>query len=282
MKGARRRGREALLVGDGDDGEVVLAMKVAKEIDDLLTGPMIEVASRLVAKKELGGMEKRASNGDALTLPAGELGREIGGAIGEADAIEKMLGARADDIRTGVTDEERGREDVVEDVEVREEMKRLEDEADAKATKGCEIAIGHLPKIMTEDGDLALVVTIEAADDREERALARATRTKNGDELALLDRNIEAIERLPRRLADAEDLGQGLGANDHVTHGRPLSDDESPARPGQRPVAMKTIGNSRRGLGRSPIVSEPHVYSAVTSTWSRSAAASAAAMLTAE
>ena len=72
------------IVGDHDDGLAVLAVEVLQQAQDLLGGLAVEVAGGLVADQQGRVGDDGAGDGDALLLAAGELGRFVLLAVGEA------------------------------------------------------------------------------------------------------------------------------------------------------------------------------------------------------
>ena len=75
------------IVCDHEDG-VAGFVELAKNIDDGFFVGFIEIARGLVGEDELGLIDERASDGDALLFTAGEIGGEMREAVGEADALE--------------------------------------------------------------------------------------------------------------------------------------------------------------------------------------------------
>ena len=64
------------------------AVDALEQREHLLLAGGVEVAGRLVEQEHAGLDDERASDRDALLLAARELGREVTGAIGEADLAE--------------------------------------------------------------------------------------------------------------------------------------------------------------------------------------------------
>ena len=56
-------------------GDALLAIELADDLHDLVRGPRVEIAGRLVGQQQLGGVDQRARDRDALLLAAGELAR---------------------------------------------------------------------------------------------------------------------------------------------------------------------------------------------------------------
>ncbi len=97
-----------------------------------------------------------------------------------------------------------GKADIIDRAGPREEIEALEDEAEARAADA-----GEFRLLEPRDVDAVEEVppagrTIEAAQDRHQRRLARSRRAHDGDEFAALDRQADALERLHLRVADDE------------------------------------------------------------------------------
>ena len=79
-------------MGDHNDGTTV-AVKVLEQGQDLVAGPAIQRAGRLVGQDESRIIHHRARNDDALLLASGELIRPVMAAVGEADPVERPFGS---------------------------------------------------------------------------------------------------------------------------------------------------------------------------------------------
>ena len=94
------------------------------------------------------------------------------------------------------------------DVEQRDQVERLEDEAGPVATQARRIVVGQLADDLALEDDLAGRRPVEAAEDLEQGRLARARRAHQGDELAGLDRERDATQCLDDRRTERVGLGQ--------------------------------------------------------------------------
>src|SRR5262249_12012982 len=75
-----------------DDGTTV-AVKVLEQGQNLVAGPAIQRAGRLVGQDESRIIPHRARNDGALLLASRELIRPVMGAVGEADPVERPFGS---------------------------------------------------------------------------------------------------------------------------------------------------------------------------------------------
>src|SRR4051794_31504243 len=94
--GVARRDR---IVGDHHDRLAELAHGAAHEVEDLRTGPAVEVARRLVGEDDRRLAGERTSHGDALLLTTAELARAVTQPVAQThgvdDAIDPLLVALA-------------------------------------------------------------------------------------------------------------------------------------------------------------------------------------------
>ena len=101
---------------------------------DVGAGVAVEVAGRLVGEDQRGFGDERPGDGDALLLAARQLGRLVVEPVAQAEPLEGRRGARrALAARDALV--EQGRGDVVERRRARQQVVRLEDEADGPAAE---------------------------------------------------------------------------------------------------------------------------------------------------
>jgi hypothetical protein len=87
----------------------------------------------------------------------------------------------------------------------------LEDEADHVAAKARRVPEpGHRDAV---DEDIAGIGAVESADELQERALARAGRACEGDELARLEIERDAFQRLDPAVVALRDASDGDGSS---------------------------------------------------------------------
>ena len=111
--------------------------------------------------------------------------------------------------RLGIEPGDRERQaDVLADVQERDEVERLEDEAGPVAAQARGLVVVEGADRLALEEDLAGRRPVEAAEELEERALAAARRTHQGDELAGRHGQGHAAQGLDGRLAEGIGLGQ--------------------------------------------------------------------------
>ena len=72
-----------------DDRHALLAIERDERLHDLVRGSRIEIAGRLVGKKQARRVDERAGDGDALLLAAGELARRVALAVAEPEKLQR-------------------------------------------------------------------------------------------------------------------------------------------------------------------------------------------------
>ena len=83
------------VVGYDDEGLLVLAVELQQEVEDLLGGIGVEVASGFVGPDYRRVTRERAGYGHPLLLAAGELVGTVVGPISQPDPFEHFQGATA-------------------------------------------------------------------------------------------------------------------------------------------------------------------------------------------
>ena len=175
-----------LVMGDEDGGQLQLMLELLEERAGLEAEPGIEVGQRFVQQQYLGACGHGAGQGHALLLPAGEL---------TGAPFEELLEGEA---RSGLPREvaaftlfhagdPQGVGDVVCDVHMREEGVVLEHHGDAAFPW---VAGGH---VLVADVKGAFGDRLEAGDGAQEGGLATARGAQEGEELAGMDFEVDAV-----------------------------------------------------------------------------------------
>jgi hypothetical protein len=204
-----------LVVGDQDRGDAELPLQ---PLDlDLHVEPqvLVERPEGLVEQQDARLHRERAGERDALLLAAREL---AGHAVGERLELHGGEHARdplADQVARGVPGAQ-AVGDVLVHRHVREQRVVLEHHADVAAARGQVIDGAAVHPDAARGGH------DEAADDPQQRGLATAARAQQGDQLARLDGQADAVHRGGRAEAvgdrlelDAVARSAGLGHGDH-------------------------------------------------------------------
>src|SRR6516165_10696375 len=117
-----------------DDGTTV-AVKVLEQGQDLVAGPAIQRAGRLVGQDESRIIHHRARNDDALLLASGELIRPMMAAVGEADPVECLFGSVSSFVATSARIN-KGQFDIFQRGGPWQKRRDLKDETDILAPDG--------------------------------------------------------------------------------------------------------------------------------------------------
>ena len=96
-------------------------------------------------------------------------------------------------------------------VQHREQVVELEDEADVLAAQLRQLVVVHPGDLLAGDRDRSARRLVEPGEDVHQRRLARARRAHDGRQLAALDLERDAAERVDRGLAFPVAAGQVVG-----------------------------------------------------------------------
>ena len=168
-------GRGDRVVGDHHDRLAELADGDPHERQHLAAAVRVEVAGRLVGEDDLRARaDERTSDGDALLLTAGQLGRAMAEAVLEPDGVDDVVEPVTVDLAPG----ERGREhDVLLRGQRGHQVERLEDEADPVAPQLGEPAVVERRDVGVADVHRARRERVEPGDAMQQRRLAGARRS---------------------------------------------------------------------------------------------------------
>ena len=177
---------------DHDDQAVV--RNLGEQVHDLHTGLGVERARGLVCQQDLGIVDERAGDGDALHLAAGKLARLFAHVLGKPHAAERLDGALPA-LSAGHAGKREGQLDVFQNGLVWDKVVGLEHEADAVVAICVPIAVFVLACGHAVDEQVSVVVMVKAADDVEHGGLARARRPQHRHELVVAEGHRHMIER---------------------------------------------------------------------------------------
>ena len=202
-------------MGDHDDGLAELVDRTAQQAEDLATGARVEVARRLVGEQHHRPCDERPGDGDALLLSARELRGPVVEAVAQAHAIDQRSELAAVDRTPG--DGERQRE-VLGGAQHRQQVERLEDEADLVAAQCGELALLQPGDLDAVDLDRAGGGPVEPGEEMHEGRLARARRAHDGRQPAALEIDGRAAQRVHDGVALAVASREAARPHDGVGH----------------------------------------------------------------
>src|SRR5438034_6261146 len=227
------------LVSDEDDRDA-LAVELLQEDEDLDAGPGVEVARRLVGQQYCGVVDERACDGDTLLLPPRELARMMVGAILEPDRGQPLARARAP--RSGRQPlVDMWELDVFEGARTGQEIVCLEDEPDLAVADPCELRPREAGDILAVQDVPAGRGRVETAEKVHEGGLPRAGGAHHRHELAALDLDRQATERMNRVWAEWIVLREPLG--DDQRHGSAPDAGRAPALARFLPATATTMAD---------------------------------------
>ena len=184
----------------------------AEHVHDVRAVAAVEVARRLVGEDQRRIVDERARDRDALLLAARELVGVLLRARVEPHELEHLAHSSGPAGARHLLIAQR-QLDVLVDVEVGDQVKALEDEAHVPAAELGELVHGAARQILVAEYVAAARRSIDEPDDVEHRRLAAAGGSHHRDELAALDREIDAVER--RRVRETRIALRHVRKSDH-------------------------------------------------------------------
>lgn len=193
-----------------DEGASRRGVELFDEVEDPGGGDRVEVGCWFVSENELRLAGHGTGDGHALPLPTGKLIGTLERLPGEADLVEPVLDALAALARREVLQQERIL-DVLVCGEDRDEVERLEDEAQRVATCRSETMQRDVRDIDAVDHDAPAVRLgvwfVKAADEIEQRRLAAAGGAGQSEEIAAADVERDTGEGTNVHAAEAVSAG---------------------------------------------------------------------------
>src|SRR5581483_5559677 len=246
----RRAGGEAGVVRRDDHRRAALGGEPGEQVDHVGARFRVEVPGRLVGEDYPRLDGERARDRDALLLAAGELRRQVVCPLGEADLAQEREGAQPQLLARNSRRGEAGL-DVLERRQRRDQVELLEDEAEGAQPQLGELVVAELGQVAAFEEHVAGGGTVERAEELQQRRLARPARPLQRDELARLDRQVDAVDGadLDRPLAeDLRDVAQLVEAHSTVlsaSAGRRRAARKAPAAPAISPPASASANPIR-------------------------------------
>src|SRR5437879_6219011 len=167
--------------------------------------------------------------------------------------------------------------DVLDRVQSREQVVRLEDEADVLVADRGELVIGQLVDVLAGEHVCPAVGNVEAAKDVHERRLSRAGRAHDGHEFRGPDVEVDPPQRVHRDvptdavgLGDAAELHDALDHRPTITPGPPPK--PPPPVPGRAVAVARAAGRTARSPSATPLITSVVVSFAMPNTTSVSTA----------
>ena len=194
----------ALRVGHHDDGGAFL-VEVGEQVHHLAAVLRVEVTRRLVGEDELGVGDDGAGDGHPLLLAAAELLREVLGAVLDGHALhdfrDTLLALGGGDVHVA-----QRQLDVLIHVQLVDEVEALEHEADVALAELGAVLLLEVAHLLPQQLVAAFRGVVQEAEDVEQGGFAAARRPHDGDKLAVVDFERNAVQREGFDVFRAEDL----------------------------------------------------------------------------
>ena len=181
-------------MGDEDRRDLRLLLNAADFLTHLDAQARVQVGERLVEQQHLRLLDQRAGDRDALLLSAGELARLAPEVFLDLNELGRALHLLADLLagialpRRGIPDVRQREGDIVRHGHVRIQRVILEDEPDVALLR-------HGGRhILLAEPDFALGDVLKARKHVERGRFAAATRPEQARQLAILKRQVEAVD----------------------------------------------------------------------------------------
>jgi hypothetical protein len=142
-----------------------------EQVDDLLAGRLVEISGRLVRHQDGGIRRQRAGERDALLLAAGELRRIMMQPVAKPDRGQLLRRAFG---RVGIAGEFQRHRDVFQRGHGRDQMERLEYDADLAAAEAGEGVLVEGIERRAVDYHLSAVRTFQPRHHHQQGRLPRA------------------------------------------------------------------------------------------------------------
>ncbi|OIQ70522.1 hypothetical protein GALL_478660 [mine drainage metagenome] len=199
--------RLAVVVGDVERAEAMLAHNAADEVAQFLAQSGVQIGQRLVAQQQPRTHRQRACQRHPLLLPARQRMRMAPGQVGKAHVGEHGAGAVT---RLRATHAVQRQGDVVQRAQVRPQRVVLEHHAELallRRQEGAASLVDH----RAAKAHAATVQPFQTRHQPQQRGLARPGRAEQAENLALLQLQAEIVQRggAAEALARGVDVQEG-------------------------------------------------------------------------
>src|SRR4030095_1870273 len=240
-----------------------VGVDLAQQVQDLAPGLTVEFAGGLVAEQQARAHHQRTRDGGALALAARDVGGTVREAVPETDPGQRLacplvaLGA-------GHALVEQGQLHVLGEREAGQQVEGLEDEADGAAAQPRQLLLAERVEGAALEAVAPGARAREAAQDLEQRGLARARGAHHRHELAAPDLEVHPAQRVDVLARRDVVLVDGLERDHRGAH---WSSTASPrARPSSTCTRLPSTIPTR--TGRSTLPPAPSPLGLLTNTWS--------------
>ena len=179
------------IVGDHDDEPVV--GDFLQDVHDLFRGLRVQRARGLVGEDDVGVVDDCTRNRNPLHLTARHLVGLFAELVAETHSFE-CVGGELLFLLVGDTGNRERELDILQNVQVRDEVIGLENEAYRTVAVGVPVAGLEFLGGAVVDDEVAVGVTVQSADYVQQRCLAATRGSENGHEFALAEVEADALD----------------------------------------------------------------------------------------
>ena len=219
-------------------------VELFQQFHDAGAGYAVEIASRLVRKKNLRRVREGTGDGDALLLASRELGREVIHPVAEPHALEQRGGPFC---RATVAPQFQRDLHILGRRQRGDQLKGLEDESDLLAPEACALILGQAIKLHSIERHGAARWYVESGQQAKQRRLAAAGRSDDGHERSLRYRKGHLFEDGERADATRVFLLE-IGCDEHEDRWQKAYGSRQRA---GGPGSNAPTGSCRRRVGRA-------------------------------
>ena len=188
-------------MGDQEQRHAAVGLLLEKQVRNLLAGLGVEIARRLVGDQHGGMRCKRTCNGDALLFAA----RQFAGIVRQPLCKThrgKFVAGNGKGIGPPCKFQRHG--NVFKGGHVRDQVKRLKDDADIAAAKIRDLVLAHRVDGIAVYVDFARIDPLKAGEHHQQCRLAGTRGPDDADRLATLHDQVHALEHVHRRCPVAQ------------------------------------------------------------------------------
>jgi hypothetical protein len=202
-------------MGHLDDGLLLFIVDPLQKLHDLGSRLGVQVPDRLVREDDIGLVHQCPRDGHPLLLPSGELPGGVVPPVGEPHELQNLVEPFAVVLQLLAVQEE-GEHHVLFQVQVGNQIIELKDEPDIAPPEQALFRVFHRGQLPALHAKGPRRRGIQPADQVEEGALAGAGWPHDGEELPLLDIQVNACEDFHLHLSENECLGEASRLDDRA------------------------------------------------------------------
>ena len=211
------------IVGDDDEGLVVLPVELHQEVHDIIGGLGIQIAGGLVGPHDGRTVHQAPGDGHPLLLATAELGGLLMGLLFQSDHLQHLQ--RADPCLRWFHPPHQERElHVLHGGQHREEIEELEDEPHAMRPESGLLVVGHGVQELPLEVDCPLVEVVQPAQTVQHGGLSATAGSHDPHHLSRTYRQIDPPESMNLHFPGVVDLVDVTGLNDDLPVTLPRGD----------------------------------------------------------